>query len=123
MREKRAYKFEEPRLRPHWRMPGHRIHDVEDPAGRILRRLRRLLNALRHFGIRERLVDKYRPLERRPGHHPIQGKRARHQRRHPPRVVGANDPRPLYTPFLQGLETGKKVGKVLLVFKLDAPSP
>ena len=38
-------------------------------------------------------------------------------------MVGANDPCPLYTPFLQSLETGKKVGKVLLVFKLDAPSP
>ena len=48
---------------------------------------------------------------------------ARHQRHHPPRVVGTNDPRPLYTPFLQSLETDKKVGKVLLVFGLDVLGP
>ena len=71
MREKRAYEFEEPRLRPHWRMPGHRIHDVEDPAGGILRRLRRLLDTLRHFRIRERLVNKHRSFKRHPGHHPM----------------------------------------------------
>ena len=123
MREKRAYEFEEPRLRPHWRMPGHRIHDIEDTAGRILRRLRRLLDALRHFRVRERLVNKHRPLERYPGHHPMQGKHTRHQRRHPPSVVGTDNPYPLYTPTLQGLEGGKKVGDVFLVFGLDAPAP
>ena len=50
----------------------------------------------------------------------MQGKHARHQWRHPPRVVGTDDPRPLYTPTLQGMEGGEKVGDVLLVFSLDA---
>ena len=75
------------------------------------------------FEKRERLVNEHRPLERHSGHHPMQGKRARHQRRHPPRMIGADNPRPLYAPFLQGLEGGKKVGEVFLVFGLDAPAP
>ena len=123
MREKRAYEFEEPRLRPHWRMPGHRVHDDEGPAGGILRRLRRLLDTLRHFRIRERLVNEHCPLERYPGHHPMQGKHTRHQWCHPPRVVGANNPRPLYAPTLQSMEGGEKVGDMFLVFGLDAPAP
>ena len=123
MREKRAYEFEEPRLRPHWRMPGHRIHDVEDPTGGILHRLRRLLDTLRHFRIRERLVNEHRPLERYPWRHPVQGKHTRHQWRHPPRVVGTDNPRPLYTPTLQGMEGGEKVGDMFLVFSQDAPAP
>ena len=38
-------------------------------------------------------------------------------------MVGADNPRPLYTPILQGLEGGKKVGDVFLIFGLDALAP
>ena len=53
----------------------------------------------------------------------MQGKRARHQRRHPPRMIGTDNPRPLYAPILQGLKGGKKVGEVFLVFELDTLAP
>jgi len=62
-RGKRTYEVNVPRFRPHWRVPRHRIHEIKNDTGIVLRRLHRLLDALRHFGGGERFIGKRRPIE------------------------------------------------------------
>ena len=71
----------------------------------------------------ERFVDKCHPFERCLGHHQVQGKRAAYQRRHPPRMVGVDDPRSLHAPLLQNLEGGEMVLDPLFIFVWDTPLP
>ena len=76
-------------------MPRQRVDEVESGTHVVPQRLHRLLDALRELGVGERPLGKRHSIERRLRHHRVQRERVRHQRRHPPCVIGLDDAQPL----------------------------